>query len=112
MPATFNLELSPGQYVALDTTVSSDELDMVRIEDGTTMDGNFWGKLNIVHDGDTYTMDFSRTRLHGENITPDLIVPLVNPYPYSGVGSEMGMGTGKALDTQGYTRAIRYFSTA
>ena len=27
MPATFSLELTPGQQVALDTTVSSDELD-------------------------------------------------------------------------------------
>ena len=41
--------------------MSSDELDMVQMEDGMTVDGNFWGKLNIVHNGDTYTMDFSRT---------------------------------------------------
>lgn len=51
MDATFNLELVPGQYVALDTLVSSDELDMARMEDGTTVDGSFWGKLDIVHDG-------------------------------------------------------------
>jgi len=74
MPATFNLELNPGQYVALDTTVSSDELDMARMEDGTTVDGMFWGKLTIVHDGDTHNMDFSGTRLLGEDVTPDLMV--------------------------------------
>ncbi|KAH9966801.1 hypothetical protein BC827DRAFT_1178475 [Russula dissimulans] len=74
MPATFSLELAPGQYVALDTTVSSDELDMARMEDGTTVDGNFWGKLTIVHDGDTHTMDFSGTRILGDDVTPDLMV--------------------------------------
>jgi hypothetical protein len=74
MPATFNLELSPGQYVSLDTTVSSDELDMARMEDGTTVDGMFWGKLTIVHDGDNHNMDFSGTRLLGEDVTPDLMV--------------------------------------
>lgn len=66
MPATFNLELMPGQHVALDTTVSSDELDMARMEDGTTVDGMFWGKLDIVHQGDTHTMEFSGTRLSNE----------------------------------------------
>ncbi|KAI0302176.1 hypothetical protein BC826DRAFT_502836 [Russula brevipes] len=74
MPATFNLELSPGQYVALDTTVSSDELDMARMEDGTTVDGMFWGKLTIVHEGDSHSMDFSGTRLLGEDVNPDLMV--------------------------------------
>ncbi|EEB88161.1 hypothetical protein MPER_14149, partial [Moniliophthora perniciosa FA553] len=63
MPATFNLELAPGQHVALDTTINSDELDMARMEDGTTVDGMFWGKLDIVHQGDTHTMEFSGTRL-------------------------------------------------
>ncbi|KAK7054844.1 hypothetical protein VNI00_003307 [Paramarasmius palmivorus] len=63
MPATFNLELAPGQHVALDTTINSDELDMARMEDGTTVDGIFWGKLDIVHQGDTHTMEFSGTRL-------------------------------------------------
>ncbi|EIN07328.1 hypothetical protein PUNSTDRAFT_127081 [Punctularia strigosozonata HHB-11173 SS5] len=66
MPATFALELFPGQTVALDTTVSSDELDMARMEDGTMVDGLFWGKLEIVHDGDTHKMDFSGTRLNQE----------------------------------------------
>lgn len=74
MPATFNLELSPGQYVALDTTISSDELDMARMEDGTTVDGSFWGKLDIVHQGDTHTMEFSGTRLNTQEVTPDLMV--------------------------------------
>lgn len=63
MPATFNLELVPGQTVALDTTISSDELDMARMEDGTTVDGIFWGKLEIVHNGDEHNMEFSGTRI-------------------------------------------------
>lgn len=63
MPATFNLELIPGQQIALDTTITSDEYDMARMEDGTTVDGKFWGKLDIVHSGDTHTMEFSGTRL-------------------------------------------------
>ncbi|TFK76393.1 hypothetical protein BDN72DRAFT_755477 [Pluteus cervinus] len=63
MPATFNLELIPGQHVALDVTVNSDELDMARMEDGTTVDGVFWGKLDIVHSGDNHTMEFTGTRL-------------------------------------------------
>ncbi|KAK0197048.1 hypothetical protein F5146DRAFT_1013834 [Armillaria mellea] len=73
MPATFNLELMPGQHVALDTTVSSDELDMARMEDGTTVDGMFWGKLDIVHQGDTHKMEFSGTRLQNEQYTPEFM---------------------------------------
>ncbi|KAF5381086.1 hypothetical protein D9615_003990 [Tricholomella constricta] len=63
MPATFNLELTPGQHVALDVNVNSDELDMARMEDGTLVDGMFWGKLDIVHNGDDHRMEFSGTRL-------------------------------------------------
>ncbi|TFK42538.1 hypothetical protein BDQ12DRAFT_757472 [Crucibulum laeve] len=63
MDATFNLELTPGQNVALDVTVNSDELDMSRMEDGTTVDGMFWGKLDIIHKGDTHQMEFTGTRL-------------------------------------------------
>ena len=74
MPATFNLELTPGQHVALDTLVSSDELDMARMEDGTTVDGIFWGKLRIVHDGDNHSMEFSGTRIPNETATQELIV--------------------------------------
>ena len=74
MPATFNLELVPGQTVALDTLVSSDELDMARMEDGTTVDGLFWGKLAIIHEGDNHSMEFSGTRLLAEDLTPDLMV--------------------------------------
>ncbi|KAK0450926.1 hypothetical protein EV421DRAFT_1888716 [Armillaria borealis] len=73
MPATFNLELMPGQHVALDTTVASDELDMARMEDGTTVDGMFWGKLDIVHQGDTHKMEFSGTRLQNEQYTPEFM---------------------------------------
>ncbi|KAI0054132.1 hypothetical protein FA95DRAFT_1551939 [Auriscalpium vulgare] len=74
MPATFSLELTPGQHVALDTTVSSEELDLARMEDGTTVDGMFWGKLDIVHDGDNHKMEFSGTRLLNDDVPPDLIV--------------------------------------
>ena len=75
MPGTFNLELSPGQHVALDTLITSDELDMARMEDGTTVDGAFWGKLDIVHDGDTHKMEFSGTRIQNtENVSTDLII--------------------------------------
>ena len=75
MPATFNLELAPGVNVALDTTISSDELDMARMEDGTTVDGHFWGKLTIVHQGDRHDMEFSGTRIvNEEEIPPDLLI--------------------------------------
>ncbi|KDR81652.1 hypothetical protein GALMADRAFT_135067 [Galerina marginata CBS 339.88] len=75
MPGTFNLELTPGQNVALDVTVSSDELDMARMEDGTLVDGVFWGKLDIIHSGDTHTMEFTGTRLPpGEDFAPDLLI--------------------------------------
>jgi hypothetical protein len=63
MPGFFDLELSPGQNVALDVTVISDELDVSHSEDGTVVDGKFWGKLDIVHSGDTHTLEFSGTRL-------------------------------------------------
>jgi hypothetical protein len=73
MPATFNLELTPGQHVALETTVS-DDFDMARMEDGTIVDGSFWGKLDIVHQGDTHKMEFSGTRLAGQEYSPDFLV--------------------------------------
>ena len=75
MPATFDLELTPGQHVALDTIISSDELDMARMEDGTTVDGVFWGKLDIVHQGDMHKMEFSGTRIvNSEEVPPDLLM--------------------------------------
>ncbi|KAG6900858.1 hypothetical protein C0993_009976 [Termitomyces sp. T159_Od127] len=63
MPGTFNLELTPGQHVALDVNINSDELDMARMEDGTMVDGMFWGKLDIVHAGDDHHLEFTGTRL-------------------------------------------------
>jgi len=74
MDATFALELVPGQHVALDVTVISDD-DMARMEDGTTVDGQFWGYLDIVHRGDTHKLEFSGTRLPGgsEIFTPDFM---------------------------------------
>jgi hypothetical protein len=63
MPGTFNLELAPGHRVALDTLVSADEeLDMSRTADGTIVAGNFWGKLEIIHQGDDHRMEFTGTR--------------------------------------------------
>ncbi|KZV86550.1 hypothetical protein EXIGLDRAFT_653127 [Exidia glandulosa HHB12029] len=63
MPATFKLELNPGQVVAIDTTITSDDLDMSKTEDGTVVDGSFWGKIDITHAGDVHKMEFSGTRL-------------------------------------------------
>lgn len=71
MDGIFNLELDKGQHIAIDVTVSSDELDMSRTEDGTTVMGTFWGKLDIVHDGDTHKMEFSGTRLQDHTYNPD-----------------------------------------
>ncbi|KAG8788805.1 hypothetical protein FRC15_001765 [Serendipita sp. 397] len=62
MPATFNLELNPGQIVALETSCSSDDLDMSRTDEGALVAGMFWGKLEIIHDGDTHQMEFTGTR--------------------------------------------------
>lgn len=74
MPATFNLELVPGQHIALETTVASaDDVDMSRMEDGTVVDGLFWGKLCIVHSGDTHTLDFTGTRMNNPDITPEFL---------------------------------------
>ena len=75
MPGTFNLELTPGQQVALDVNINSDELDMARMEDGTLVDGMFWGKLDIVHNGDDHKLEFSGTRLPpGGEYTPGLMI--------------------------------------
>jgi len=63
MPASFNLELNPGQIVGIDTTCASDDLDMSRTEDGTIVNGNFFGMLKIIHEGDDHHMSFSGTRL-------------------------------------------------
>lgn len=60
MPGSFNLELAPGHRVALDTLVSAEEeLDMSRTADGTIVAGNFWGKLEIIHQGDDHRMEFT-----------------------------------------------------
>ncbi|XP_006458084.1 hypothetical protein AGABI2DRAFT_63607 [Agaricus bisporus var. bisporus H97] len=74
MPATFSLELEPGQTVALDVSVVSDELDMARMDDGTIVDGQFWGKLDIVHQGDNHKLNFSGTRMPpGEEYSADIM---------------------------------------
>lgn len=73
MPATFNLELAPGQVVAIDTICESDELDMSRTEDGTVVGGMFMGKLDIVHDhvAKVHKMEFTGTRLKEEEYPSD-----------------------------------------
>ncbi|TFK98952.1 hypothetical protein BDV98DRAFT_552063 [Pterulicium gracile] len=73
MPATFSLEMEPGTALVLETMVS-DEFDMARMDDGTIVDGTFWGKLDIVHSGDTHKMDFSGTRLEVHGLSPDFMV--------------------------------------
>lgn len=74
MPATFNLELCPGQQIALETTVASaDDVDMARMEDGTVVDGMFWGKLSIVHTDNTHSVDFTGTRMNNPDITPEFM---------------------------------------
>ena len=74
MDGIFNLELEKNKMVGIDVTINSDELDMARMEDGTTVDGSFWGKLDIVHDGDVHKMEFSGTRLRDQSYNPDLLV--------------------------------------
>ena len=63
MPCDFDLELAPGQRVALGTICCSEDLDMSRAEDGTLVDGSFWGCLKIVHTDDEHLMEFSGTRI-------------------------------------------------
>lgn len=74
MDGLFNLELEKDKMVAIDVVISSDELDMARMEDGTTVGGVFWGKLDVVHDGETHKMEFSGTRLADQTYNPDLLV--------------------------------------
>lgn len=74
MDGIFNLELEKGKMVGIDVTISSDELDMARMEDGTTVAGVFWGKLDVVHDGDTHKMEFSGTRIQDQSYNPDMLV--------------------------------------
>ena len=74
MDGIFNLELEKGKMVGIDVTLNSDELDMARMEDGTIVDGVFWGKLDVVHDGDVHKMEFSGTRMQNQSYNPDLLV--------------------------------------
>lgn len=63
MPCEFDLELSPGHRVALGTICNSEDFDMSRAEDGTLVDGSFWGCLKITHTDDEHAMEFKGTRL-------------------------------------------------
>ena len=72
MDGTFNLELMPGRHAALDVLLSSDELDMSKLEDGTLVGGQFVGKLDIIHDGNDHRMEFTGTRVQQDY--PDLVV--------------------------------------
>ncbi|KZO95828.1 hypothetical protein CALVIDRAFT_545789 [Calocera viscosa TUFC12733] len=71
MPATFNLELEPNQTVALDTWVTSDTYDMSKTDDNVTVDGTFYGKLNIVHKPGSHTVDFTGTRYKDPGLQGD-----------------------------------------
>ncbi|KAL1728757.1 hypothetical protein EV714DRAFT_285517 [Schizophyllum commune] len=74
MPGTFNLELAPNLTVALDTTIASaEDMDMARMEDGTMVDGQFYGKLDIIHNGDVHKLEFSGTRLANPDINPEIV---------------------------------------
>ncbi|KIY43428.1 hypothetical protein FISHEDRAFT_67910 [Fistulina hepatica ATCC 64428] len=74
MPGIFTLELVPGQSAELETTITSDEMDMARMDDGSTVDGVFWGKLDIVHAGDVHKMEFTGTRMVDQEYNPALII--------------------------------------
>jgi hypothetical protein len=74
MPATFDLELVPGQHVAIDTALFSNDLDMGRLEDGTIIEGRFWGLLDIIHHDETHKMNFSGTRLTDQEYPQSLLV--------------------------------------
>ncbi|EJU05587.1 hypothetical protein DACRYDRAFT_74849 [Dacryopinax primogenitus] len=71
MPATFNLELDPGQTVALETWVTSEEYDMSKTDDNIMVDGTFYGKLSIVHKPGTHTVDFTGTRYRDPGLQGD-----------------------------------------
>lgn len=75
MDGAFNLELEKGKNIGIDVRVNSlyDDLDLARMEDGTMVAGAFWGKLDIVHDGDTHKMEFSGTRLPDQSYDPNFM---------------------------------------
>lgn len=74
MPALFNLEIHPGQFGALDTTICSEGADMARMPDGTLVDGQFLGKLNIIHHGNKHEIEFTGTRPPGDKYSTDFIL--------------------------------------
>jgi len=74
MQALFNLEIHPGQFGALDTTVFSEGSDMARMPDGTFVDGHFLENSNIVHDGNKHEMQFTGTRPPGDKYPADFIL--------------------------------------
>ena len=76
MDGIFNLELEKDNMVGIGVSLTSDELDMARMQDGTVVDGVFWGKLDVVHDfaTDTHKMEFSGTRMKDMLPNPDILV--------------------------------------
>ena len=46
---------------------------MARMEDGTVVDGLFWGKLSIVHSGDNHSLEFSGTGMNNPDISPEFM---------------------------------------
>lgn len=69
MPATFNLELAPGRVISLETSCTSDDLDMSRTDEGELVAGMFWGNMKIVHEGDDHYVEFTGTR-KDESVLP------------------------------------------
>ncbi len=85
MPCDFDLELSPGNRVALGTICSSEDLDMSRTDDGTLVDGSFWGLLKITHTAEEHAIEFQGSRVasgspRSSNTSPS---PLALPFPGS-----------------------------
>lgn len=76
MDGSFELELEKGKSAAIDVTITSDDLDMAHTEDGTTVDGAYWGKLDVVHDHDrdVHKLEFSGTRLQNQTLSPNMLV--------------------------------------
>lgn len=79
MPATLSLELCPGQILTFETKVSSGNGDMSHLDNGTVVDGIFWGKLDIVHTEDTHSVEFRGMRIPEDPLfTPEFLSSFFN----------------------------------
>ncbi len=59
--------------MALEANCESDDLDMSRTDDGTLVDGSFWGVLKITHQDENHSIDFSGTRLGAASATAPIV---------------------------------------